>query len=175
MARQYNVVDKNSRAYKEQQINGARSSLLLTLALTLVNVVLLMVNSNTFFLFSVFVPYELIHFGRMMDAGLVGSNTIVSLIVAAVILVVFLLSWLLSKKKPGWLTVAVVLFALDTAALLYFTFTMSADPGGNILDIGLHAYVLFQLIQGCVNAAKLKKEPEDSLDDQIASSPEIEF
>lgn len=175
MARQYAAVDKNSRAYKEQQINGARSSLLLVLALTLVNVGLLMANSNTFFLFSVFVPYELVYFGRTMDAGLIGSNTVVSLVVAAVILVVFLLCWLFAKKKPGWLTVAAVLFALDTAALLYFTFTLAADPAGQILDIVLHAYVLFQLIQGCVNAAKLKKEPEESLDDQIASSPEIEF
>lgn len=175
MARQYAAVDKNSRAYKEQQINGARSSLLLTLGLTLVNVILLMFNSNTFFLFSVFVPYELIYFGRTMDAGLIGSNTVVSLIIAAAILVVFVLCWLFGKKKPGWLTVAAVLFALDTAALLWFTFTLAADPAGQIMNIAIHAYVLIQLIQGCVSGAKLKNEPEDPMEDPIAASPEIEF
>ncbi len=160
MAKQ--TVDKTSPAYQLQQIASARSSMLLALILTAVNVALILVNSTTFFLFSIFVPYVSVVFGRSYDAGLFGSNTITALVIAVVIVGLFLACWLLSKKNHRFLTVAAVLFALDTAALLYFMFALSSDPAGQTMDVVLHALVLVQLIQGVVAANKLKKLSEET-------------
>ena len=175
MARQYAAVDKNSRAYKQQQVASARSSLMLVLILTLVNVGMILANSDMFFLLSAFVPYVLVIYGRSMDAGVFGSNTAVSLVIAGVIVAVLLLCWLLSKKKPLFMTISAVLLVLDTVALVYFAFVMMDNPTSQIVNIGLHIFVVYSLIQGSIQSSKLKKETEDDFDNQVASSPEIEF
>ena len=175
MARQYAAVDKNSRAYKQQQVASARSSLMLVLILTLVNVGMILANSDMFFLLSAFVPYVLVIYGRSMDAGVFGSNTAVSLVIAGVIVAVLLLCWLLSKKKPLFMTISAVLLVLDTVALVYFAFVMMDNPTSQIVNIGLHIFVVYALIQGSIQSSKLKKETEDDFDNQVASSPEIEF
>ena len=173
MARQNVSVDKNSREYHEQQIAGARSTLLFVLVLTLVNVGMILANSSMFFLFSVFVPYIVVMFGRNMDAGMFGSYTTAALVIAVVIIVIFALCWLLSKKKHGLLTLAAVLFGLDTVALLFFTFVLAADPAGQIVDILLHIYVLVYLIRGSVHAGKLKKQTEETLEDPASTGVEF--
>ncbi len=171
MARQ--IVDKTTPEYQLQQIAGARSTLLLALVLTLVNIVMILVNSNTMFLFSIFVPYVGVVFGRTYDAGLFGTNTITALVIAAVIVGVFFVCWLLSKKNHRLLTLAAILFALDTAALLFFMFTISNDPAGQIMDIVLHAVVLVQLIQGVIASGKLKKLAQENDEAAPSCSPEF--
>ena len=62
------AVDKNSREYLENKMKSARHSLLLVLIFTVVNLVLLLADGNTYFLFSASVPYYLTAFGMGMDA-----------------------------------------------------------------------------------------------------------
>ena len=161
-----NVMDKTSPEYLVKQVAGSRSSLLMVLIFTVVNLVMLLLDSGSYFLFSASVPYYLTAFGIGMDMGMgaagIGTFTMVGLGVSAVALVWYLLCWLLSKKRPGWLVAALVAFVLDTAALVLIclAFDMLTD---SIMDLVFHAWVVWVLIQGIAAGKKLKNLPAEAL------------
>lgn len=160
------------RELLESKYNGSISNLLLIIAFSVINVVLLVANSNTYFLFSAFIPYFLADYG-MYFCGMYPeeyyydvpdmefsdkSLLAVTLVIAAVILLVYLLCWFMAKKKKiGWLIFALVFFVIDTAAMLVIA-GISSDL---IIDIVFHAWVIFSLANGIVNYNKLKKLPEE--------------
>ncbi len=132
-------IDKNSPQYIVSQYKTARANLLLAIIFTLVNIVLFFAQTGNYFLFSATIPYALV-----INSLVLGG---VAVVAALLILVVYLLCYLFSKKSYGWMIAALVLFSLDTLALLYFAF--SGDSFADyILDIVFHAYVLFFLILG---------------------------
>ena len=168
-----------SRAYLQQQINGGRSALLAVLILTVVNLVLLVANQDSYFLFSASVPYYLTFFGKLMDNDFgqwpwekVGTFTITALVIAAAILVVFLLCWLLSKKRYGWLITGLVLFCVDTVALLLVSVQLGTLTD-NIMDLLIHAWAIFQLFQGVRCVGALNNLPEE-MEPAAPVSPDIE-
>ena len=134
MQKNVNPVDKNSPEYLLKQIAGGRYSLLLILIFTVVNLVLLLVDSDRYFLFSASVPYYFTAFGIGMDSALsggIGTFTITALVISLLILAVYLLCWILSKKRTGWLTAALVLFCVDTVGLLFLSYIFKTS---NLLD-----------------------------------------
>ena len=173
-----NVVDKNSPEYLLKQAASARNSLLIVMIFTAVNLAMLLLDSGTYFLFSASVPYYLTAFGMGMDIGMgvsgIGTFTAVGLGISAVVLVLFLLCWLLSKKRPGWLVVAVVAFILDTVALVLVCLAFDALTD-SIMDLVFHAWVVVSLAQGIAANGKLKKLPaeEPVLDVQAPVGPEF--
>ena len=155
------VVDKNSREYLENKMKSARHSLLLVLIFTVVNLVLLLADGNTYFLFSASVPYYLTAFGMGMDADAGGSVfTTTALVISAIILAAYLLCWIFSKKRVGWYVAALVLFIIDTAllVLLALAFEMLAD---SIMDLVFHGWVVLELCQALVCHKKLKVLPPE--------------
>ena len=117
MAKNNTPVDKNSREYLLRQVANGRYSLLLIVILTVVNLIMTILDTNTYFLFSASVPYYLVFVGMGIENGFVdgawnvkGTLTYTGLVIALVIVAVYLLCWLLSKKRAGWLTAALVLF-----------------------------------------------------------------
>ena len=167
MARK-NPVDRNSPEYLMSKIASGRHSLLLIMVFTVVNLVMVVLDSGTYFLFSASVPYYLTAMSKGIDNGFVdgpwtenGPVTIAALIVSAVILLLFLLCWLLSKKRTGWLVCALVLFVLDSLVLLWWTFSMINNPADNIVDIVFHAWAIWELSLAIRCGAKLKKLPAE--------------
>ncbi len=167
---------KNQNMSERQKLtaryNGARNNILLVVAFTLVNSVLLVAGSDSYFLFSAAIPYYLTMFGmvytgRMPDEYYVGwedfspvadSFFIVTLVVAVVIVAFYALTWFLSKKHGyGWLIAALLIFVADTFAMFYFT-GFTADM---IMDFVFHAWVLISLTSGVIAAINLKKLPEE--------------
>ena len=148
-----------------QKYRTAQVDLLILVGMTLLNVVLLLTGSSTYFLFSGAVPYYLVFFGMLFcgtypemqsDPELLGmvifpSNAIVWFLLAALlILAVYVVLFLLSRKQYHFLTAALVLFALDTAAMLYLG-GISID---NAIDLLFHAWMLYSLFAG-IRAAKV--------------------
>lgn len=158
MQKNVNPVDKNSPEYLTKQVAGGRYSLLLILIFTTINLVLLLTDAGRYFLFSASVPYYLTAFGIGMDYALGGTTyTYTALVISAVILVVYLLCYLQSKNRTGWLTAALVLFCIDTVGLIFFSFTLLDSPMENILDFLLHGWAVVELIQAVRCAGKLKQ------------------
>ena len=151
MARNNTPVDKNSREYLLRQVANGRYSLLLIVILTVVNLIMTILDTNTYFLFSASVPYYLVFVGMGIENGFVdgawnvkGTLTYTGLVIALVIVAVYLLCWLLSKKRAGWLTVALVLFIVDTVALVVITFALYDSPMGKLVDFLLHIWAIVE-------------------------------
>lgn len=163
------------RQLLEAKYNKSRHNLLLVLLFTAVNLILLVSNANSYFLFSAYVPYFLVDLGMyfcgMYPAEVYGpdyssmqfSSPVVFAVflgIAIVILALYLLSWIFSKKgRVGWLIFAVVFFVIDLIALIYFL-GLSTD---HIVDIIFHFWVIVSLMMGIVSHFKLKKLPVEEI------------
>lgn len=176
------AVNLSPRQRLENKYNGARGNLLLVVAFTLINVILLVTNANTYFLFSAYVPYFLVDLGMFYcgkypsefyaehypDMPFVSSSLFYIIIaVAFVIILLYFISWLLIKKeKNGWLIFALVFFSFDTAIMFLFNGINSSM----IMDILFHAWVIYSLAIGIDAYKKLKK-----LDMEEAEMQNAEF
>lgn len=123
----------------------ARSVLLGLVILTVLNCILYLLGSETYYVDSVLLAWSL--FSVMDDLGV-----FMGLIVPVLILGAYVAAYILSKRKGAWMIVALVLFALDTLFLLYVLY-LAADYYGfgiallsNILSILVHAAILVLLI-----------------------------
>ena len=158
----------SKRQRLEQKYNSARMNLALVVAFTLVNLVLLAVNADTYFLFSAYIPYLITSVGMLIcgkyppeyyeEIGdMVFFDTwvfVVLLIVSVLLTMVYLVMWLLSSKgRVGWLIAAAVCFGIDTLALI----VLEGVYVDTIIDILFHAWVMYYLIAGIVAHYKLKK------------------
>ncbi len=155
--------DRSKGAVAFNKYGVARGNLLLTVILTVINIVLSALNASVYLLFSASIPYIIasVGSGLMYDrefAAEMGATEemipvifTVLLIVGLVLTVPYFLCWLFSKKHYGWMIAALVLFSLDTLFLL-FNFDISL-----ILDLLIHAWVLYYLIMGVVNGARFRK------------------
>lgn len=148
--------NRTPRELLEQQFKASRSNLLLMVIFTVINIVLLYVGSETMLLFSASIPYFAVAlgvFGGSFELFVIG------LIVAVVLITLYFLCWLMSKKHPRWLIVALVLFILDVLAMICFF--LLAEEASGIVDVLFHGWVLCYLIIGISSAAKLKKMPAE--------------
>lgn len=80
---------------------------------------------------------------------------IVGVVAAVIILAVYFICWLASKKHPSAMVVAAVFFGIDCVVLLM---SFSVDY---IVDILFHAWVMYYLIAAIVASSKLKKLPPE--------------
>lgn len=156
----------------ENRFRSARANLLFVIAATVINIILLISDGDSYFLFSASVPYLLVSYGMtlcgMFPAEVYGDDYAnmlffdksvfgVFLILAIIVLALYLVCWIFSKKnRIGWMIFALVLFSIDTVMLVLF---YGIDLEG-ILDIIVHILVLGYLIMGVSAAVKLKKLPE---------------
>ena len=165
---------KSKESNLQTKYNSSISNLLIVVAFSVVNIVLLLTNANSYFLFSAFVPYYIADYG-MYFCGMYPeeyyadvpdmvfedkSFLAFTVAISAVILLIYLLCWFFAKKKKIWAVfVALVLFVLDTAAMLLIS-GFSAD---SIFDILIHVWVIYYLITAIVTYKKLKNEPDPGL------------
>lgn len=180
MARNNTPVDKNSREYLLRQVANGRYSLLLIVILTVVNLVLTILDTGRYFLFSASVPYELVSLGMAFDNGFTdgawnvrGTLTYTGLVIALVIVAVYLLCWLLSKKRAGWLTAALVLFIIDTVALVVIAFALYDSPASQLVDLLLHVWAIVELVQAVRGSKKLKALPPTEEPRNVYTGPEL--
>ena len=144
----------------------------------MINIVLLVTNGNTYFLFSAYIPYLLADFGMLLtgmypsevygDFGSIEflgkSFLVVMLVIAAIILLVYLLCWIFSNKlRVGWMITALILFSIDTAAMLLLN-GIAVDA---IVDIVFHGWVVVSLAMGIGAYNKLKKLPAEEIADAV--------
>ncbi len=166
---------QTKREVYERNYNNGITNLLLIIAFSVINIILLVVNSNTYFLFSAFIPYFLVDYGMFFTGMypeeyyydldyvefLDKSFLAVTVVIAAVVLILYFLSWIFAKKKKiGWLIFAVVMACIDTVAML----VLGGIAMESIIDIIFHAWIIFSLINAVVTYNKLKKLPEEPLE-----------
>lgn len=182
MARTNNAAQATPRQILENKYSSARANLLIVVAFTLINIVLAFTDSSSYFLFSLFIPYMLVLLGAMLTGNLPGAYTaaeleiieflpnavfIIMAIVAAAFLAVFVVSWVVTKKKPaiGWLIASLVLASIDTGIFVLFG-GISLDT---LIDLAFHVWVIVSLAGGISAHKKLKAlPPEEEIVDTTA-------
>lgn len=168
-----NNQEMSERQRLTNKFNLARANLLLVIIFSVINIALLLFGSDSYFLFSASIPYYAVLTGMLVcgkfpewyytglgDIQFRDNSFFVGmLILALVILSLYLLSWIFSKKnKAGWLIFALVIFSIDTVGM-FWIYGFSVD---SILDILFHAWVLYYLISGISACNKLKYLPEEA-------------
>ena len=152
-------ISKNNPAYYHAVYNSARSNLLTMLLFSLINLIFLVVEANTYFLFSSAFSYKIVCLGQLYSYYLQTSSFFVmSLILAVVWLLLFFLCWIFSKKRHGWLIFATLLFALD-CIFLALSYTIFIFDPSQLLDILFHIAVMVYLIRGIWAHKKLTHFP----------------
>ncbi len=134
-----------------KKVAASRSNLLLMIVLTAVNVALFAIGSQTMLLFSATVPY----FAAVIGIGTeIGALAAAGVIFAILLIGIYLLCWIFSKKHYGFMIAALVLFSIDTVimALIYIG---TGDFSG-IIDVLVHAWVMYYLIIGVKYGYQLK-------------------
>lgn len=182
--------DISPRQLLESKYANARRDILFVLGFTIINIILLVTNSNTYFLFSAYVPYAIVdaamylcgkypaEFYEGMSMELYGDGVFtVLMVIAALILVMYLLSWFFSDKgRVGWLVFAMVLFGLDCVSLVLTMLDMLAigvPLSEYLFDILFHVWFMVSLIGGVSAHNKLKKLPpeEEPVLEEIPQAP----
>ncbi len=163
----------NERQLYERGYNSACGSLLLLIILTVVNGFLLVVNSNTYFLFTAWVPYLLLDMGMYLcgkypveyydgnigDYNFMNNGVLAFFIGAALIIVLlYVLCWHTAKKgKIGGLIAGLVFLLVDTVMM----FVWAGFTADNIMDIVVRACMIISVIGGISGYYKLKKLTEE--------------
>lgn len=168
----------------EMKYANARRDILVMLAFTIINIVLLVTNSNTYFLFSAYIPYLIADYAMYFCGKypadyyydpseiLFGDGVFtVMMVVVALIMVMYLLSWFFSDKgRVGWLIFSLVLFGLDCAGLLIVMadmLSLGVPFTDYLFDILFHVWFMASLIGGVIAHNKLKKLPPEEIPQEI--------
>lgn len=157
----------------EQKYRRSRGNLLLVVIFTAINLLLLVTNADSYFLFSAFIPYFIATIGMLLCgrfpeeyytgelAGMTfldNSVFIILLVISVVLTLLYLLAWILSSKnRVGWLIFSLVFFGLDTIGMLLIS-GISLD---SVFDLLFHAWAIYDLILGIRAHYKWKKLPPE--------------
>lgn len=144
------------RAEALRKKNNARRNILAVIIFTMINLVLLALDTGTMFLFSASVPYYVAVLGAAFG---IPELLYICLAIAGVGLLFYFLCWYFSKNRGGWMATALVLFALDTVVLIILS--ILAEDFSSIMDVLLHAYILYTLVLGAMADRTLKRLPEE--------------
>lgn len=141
------------------------TNILAMAALTLVNIVMIIVNANTSFPFSAAVPMYLVllfselcgmrspefyeqNYGADWESlDFMSSGLFWGIVAVAVLMVaVYFALWFFSRKKKVFSIILMVLYAIDTLGLLGFCTVVYAFDFYAIIDLAFHAWVFYYLI-----------------------------
>lgn len=142
-------------------------------AFSVVNILMFLFGSDSYVLFTAYIPYLLGVLGVAYLKGIweypvspaLGAFL---LSVTAVFVILYFVFWFFSKKKVGWLIAGTVFFAIDTAFVVLFAL-ISGDFVSLLVDILFHILALVEMILGVTAAFKLKKLPEEAAAGEISS------
>ncbi len=158
---------KNQLEINKKNYNSARFTLIGLLIITCINIVLAISGSDTYYLFTAYVPYNFAVTGIIMAGRFIpefyeqyeaeigepypvlGDIALyVGIALAVVAIAVYVLLWLLSKKKYGFLVAATALFGFDTFLVLL------SIADGMFLDMIFHVIITIMLVRGCISGKK---------------------
>lgn len=153
-----NTAPMSPREETQQKYNRSRANLLLVTIVSVVNLFTMALNYS-YFLFSARMPafiLEVILSEVSEGETIPFTDLLIPIVIGIIMTVPYLLCWIFSKKRPGWMVAALVFFAIDCILLLTMYYLSAV-----IVDLLFHAWVMFYLITGVINGFKLKKMPED--------------
>ena len=162
------------RAALTQRCALGRYAILLIVAFTVINLLMLVSQTFAYFLFSANLPYLLVDFGMYFGGaytnvdpalyeqgfGALGMGFFYGMLAATVaLLATYFVCWLCSSERCGrCLVTALVLFAIDTVVMLA-SLLISEFNAAFVIDLACHAILLFLLVDGIRADRQLRALP----------------
>ena len=146
----------NDANYYLTKYNASRRYLIIMLAFSAINVLLIALQSEVYFLFSAIIPLWIVQLGiTLVYGGAASTVGLLFTVIALITLVPYLAAYFLSAQKGGWLIASLVLFCIDSAISLSF-WVISGFNVSDILMLAFHAWILYYLIIGVQAWSKIK-------------------
>ena len=153
--------EKRLRLRLRQQIGLGRTAMLVILAVTLLNQILLMLRVEYHFLFSASVPYYLNWLVRELGAnGDVGAFAALATVLTILLYAAYIACWLMSAQRKEWMVAALGLYGLDTLLLIIFALTLLDNPSSCLLEILTHGVGLAVLVVAVKASEQLSRLPK---------------
>jgi hypothetical protein len=139
----------------------ARNNLLAVIVLTVVNIILSAFNASVSFPFSATIPQFVFEVGKSLESEMENNLFMtVGLVIAFIIIMIYFVFWILSKRKRVFILVALIFFIVDCLLLLYLISSMEFDASF-FIDIAFHCWILYYLINGVRAWFKMRKVDTD--------------
>ena len=147
----------------EKQKKTGRNMLLATVAITALNLALMFANSNFSVPYNVSLSYYLTVLGYLFDGYTFATYTRTGLVMAAAVLILWLLVWYCSKGRKKWLLAGMALAIADTLFLVVFAFLFLSSPSSCLIECVIHIAVIYEIWQAYAAYSR-----EDRLKESIA-------
>jgi hypothetical protein len=134
----------------------SRNNLLLVIAFTVINLVLIYFDANVNFLFSATIPQFVFNVAK-----LVAENTdeniflIIGLIIAFLAVLSYFIFWLLARRTRVLILVALIFFCIDSLLLIYLVLNDEFNFSV-LIEVAFHAWILYYLFTGVKAWSKLR-------------------
>lgn len=158
-------VDERTRLQKQFSI--ARANLVIMTALTCVNIAMIALETGRVFQFSAATPQLAFIVFSNGDAVQKAAGLLISVLIIGL----FALCYVLSKRNPLWMTAALVLFVCDTAFLVVWLVAVADNLLANSIEVLYHVWVLYYLIRGVQAAHRLRALPEQTAEAFAGTEP----
>ena len=138
-----------------EKFKRARGNLMLVVIFTAINLLLALLNTGYYFLFSATAPQFIFEICRLVAQELNNNVfTIIGIFSAFLIIALYFIFFLLSKRIRAFMLAALIFFSIDSLLFVY-VFFLGAFDISMILDIVFHGFIMFSLINGVMAWSKL--------------------
>jgi hypothetical protein len=135
----------------------SRNNLLLVIAFTVINLVLIYFDANVNFLFSATIPQFVFNMGKyFVEQTDLNIFFIIGLIIAFLAVLSYFIFWLLARRTRVLILVALIFFCIDSLLLIYLVFINDEFNFSVLMEIAFHAWILYYLITGVKAWSKLR-------------------
>lgn len=152
--------EKRLRIRLRQQVGWGRNALLVILAVTLINQIMLMLRVEYHFLFSAAVPYYMNWLVQQLGAATnLGAFPALAVVLTIAVYAALIACWLLSAQRKEWMLASLGLYSLDTLLLIIFALTMLENPASCLLEILTHGIGIALLVVAMRASERLSRLP----------------
>ncbi len=122
-----------------RSVSVGRITLLVIMAVSLLNQLLLLLDVDYFFLFGASVPYYLNWLGRELSVyHQVTGYRVVAMLLSIAVFAAYVTCWLLSARNWKWMRAGLVLYCVDTLFMIAFAIAFLMNPFSCVLWLIVH-------------------------------------
>ena len=160
-------MDKTEILRLMSKFEKARHNLLLVIVFTAINLILIAVEANYYFLFSATAPLLSYGIGWDLSYELLSNEYLIAgIVVAVIIILLYAAFWLFAKRRRAFILAAFILFLIDSLIYgLLLADVLLADEFvfTELLDIAFHIWILIALFSGIIAWRKLRGVNTDEI------------
>jgi hypothetical protein len=135
----------------------SRNNLLLVIAFTVINLVLIYFEANVNFLFSATVPQFVFNVAKVVaDNTDMNIFLIIGLVIAFLAVLAYFIFWLLARRARVLILAALIFFCIDSILLIYLVINNDDFNFSVLMEIAFHVWILYYLFTGVKAWNKLR-------------------